>query len=386
MNKVIYTVITGGYDTPIEQPKQEGWYMVLLTDDKNIEAPGWKVIAFDPWSDPEKHSRRLKIMAHEYIDYDVYMYVDANYEITGQVDIDFKGGYLTVKHWKRRCIYEEARAVLRSGKDKPSIVKKQMTAYAKAKHPKNGGLFANGFFIRDRSADELCYRWWDEVNQHSHRDQLSLPYVNDGTVETINAVPKWLKLHNHRRYEKGNPDVYYFSPNRGDKKLGEWYNKHCELVPNDDDWICITDHDVMFLTPHSAKLIEDVIKLHGATYQLFSCLTNRLGLKYQTPYGMDHGRDVLAQVKIAEQHYSKHYTKVERCMKPTAGLFMLFQKKTWKDNKFMPGIVGRDGKFIDWQFSNGILKSGGKIGLMKGMYVYHLYRLGKSTRQIDHLR
>lgn len=385
---VIYTVVTGSYDTVRSKPVT-GFDMVVLTDDPGLKVEGWKTIAVEPWSDPKKLSRYLKIMAHLYIDADTYIYIDANYEITGDLNQalkNYKGGYLAFNHPVRKCIYKEAERIGYVKKERESVLKKQMTAYYKAGYKVNKGLFANGFFIRDRSADQLCTEWWNQVNEYSYRDQLSLPYVNKGRVRSMGLPSGLLHLHPHQKYKITTPNVYYFSPNRGDKMLGEWYNRHCELVPNDTDWICLTDHDAMFLHPYSAKLIEDAIKQHGNEYDLFSCYTNRLGLKHQLPEGMDNDWGIRKNIEIANKYYDKYYCDVEQTSHATAGVFMLFQKKTWKANKFQDGIIGKDGAFIDWKFSNNILQSGGKIGILKGLFIYHLYRMWKKSTNIDHLR
>lgn len=182
------------------------------------------------------------------------------------------------------------------------------------------------------------------------------------------------------------PNIYYFTPMRGDKNLGSAINSHCELVKNEEDWICIIDQDTCFLYPFVSKQIEDVIEKHGETYQLFSCVTNRLGLDWQLPYGLSKDTNISNHYIIAEKHFKEYYDEVVESKSPTAGLFMLFKKKTWFNNKFEDGIITKHGVFIDWYFSASILKKGGKIGIMKGLYLFHYYRLHqKNAREYNHL-
>lgn len=175
--------------------------------------------------------------------------------------------------------------------------------------------------------------------------------------------------------------IYYFTPNRSDKNLGKACNDHCSIVPDSEDWICLMDQDIMFLNPHSAKLIEDVIEKYGSEYELFSCYTNRLKVEHQLPEGFDQEGDVRRNIEIANWYYNNYFSEVFEVKKGVAGLLMLFQKKTWERIKFKDGIIG-----VDWTFSNDVLRSGGKIGLMKGLYVYHLYRMFNKHSNIDHLR
>lgn len=168
--------------------------------------------------------------------------------------------------------------------------------------------------------------------------------------------------------------IWYFVPGCGQKKLGQTLNDHCGLVPNEDDWICIRDNDVAFLHPFINKQIEDILEKHGKYYSLFSCLTNRLGLSHQLPYGLMEDADVLKLNKAAQYHFDNFYDVIENSISPTAGLFMLFQKKTWDRTKFIDGICEK-GLFVDHQFSSAILRNGLKIGICKGIFAFHYYRM-----------
>lgn len=180
--------------------------------------------------------------------------------------------------------------------------------------------------------------------------------------------------------------IWYFSPGCGKKELGQRLNQHCELVPDGEDWICIRDNDVAFLTPHINKQIEDIVEKHGKDFHLFSCVTNRLGLSHQMPYGLMAETNILNLREISEHHFNNHYDEVENSISPTAGLFMLFQKKTWKNNNFIDGIC-ENGLFVDHQFSSRILRNGGKIGICKGIFAFHYYRLHqKNPLEHQHLK
>lgn len=399
MTKLIYTCIFGDYEQvqPINI-NTAGYKCVIFTDNKELVVKGWNTVYVEPKDCPKKQSREVKINVHKFHKSDIYIYVDANYYIKNRFDSllkrFFRGGYMTMPHPKRRCIYDEALEVIKQGKDEGNIVNAQMEKYQKENLPKRLGLFANGFFVRDNSFNDVCEDWYNEVYKHSHRDQLSLMYAlwkYNKKVSLINYgnARQFIQLMPHKKeqLQKSNdkPNIYYFVPGAGDKNLGRELNKHCEIVPNDDDWILIRDNDTCFLEPYINKQIEDIINKHGNDFEIFSCLTNRLGLKYQTPYGLMDESDVLNLREKAKYHYDNFYDEVVRCKQPTAGLFILFQKKTWLKHKFDEGLANAGG-FIDWRFTNGHLRKGSRIGICKGIFIFHYYRMHQdNAREYKHL-
>lgn len=66
-----------------------------------------------------------------------------------------------------------------------------------------------------------------------------------------------------------------------------------------------------------------------------------------------------------------------------AGLFMLFPKSVWKLCKFPENNIA-----FDDVFSKLVVSKGYKLGLIKGLYVYHQYRIWSDTptKERKHLR
>ena len=393
MNKLLYTACFGSYDT-VKPINQLNYDCILFTDNKDLSVKGWKTVFVEPNGNPRKQSRYVKMCPHLLVDgYELYVYIDANFEVINDLDIYvnacFRGGFLTQQHPKRNCIYKEADTILSLNKEARSVLEIQINEYRNNAHKHNAGLYQNGFLIRDNSANHMCELWYKEVEKHSYRDQLSLPYIVQKNRFVIDVMPikrmwSFLKLHSHS-VKPVNEDfrVFYFNPGRGDKNLGKAYNDHCEIVPNDNDWICMTDGDIMHLVPYWSKQIESIIKKHGNDYALISCVTNRLGLEWQLPKGFSDDPNVLNHYEIANELYNDKYDEVIRSNKPTAGLMMLFPKKTWNRIKFTEGLTG-GGKFIDWRFSESVMNIG-KIGIATGLYVFHFYRFNKEKRDISHL-
>lgn len=177
--------------------------------------------------------------------------------------------------------------------------------------------------------------------------------------------------------------IWWFTPGRGDKNIGRALNDHCALVQNEDDWIVTRDGDTMFLPPFWAKQVEDIIEEHGTKYQLFIPVTNRVASLKQRPFPKDfENYDILYHNGVAKKLFEEHYKEVERYKGFPAGLMLVFQKKTWNKVKFREDRID-----FDTIFGRSLMMNGYKIGLMKGLYVFHGYRIGQPNpmRYKEHL-
>jgi glycosyltransferase involved in cell wall biosynthesis len=164
--------------------------------------------------------------------------------------------------------------------------------------------------------------------------------------------------------------IWYSNPYSTSKNIGKALNDFCELIP-DKDWICLQDGDMIYLTPEWGKQIEDVVKSHGDKFGLIGCMTNRLGRSIQRVGEMDSNHEMLYHYEIAKELRDKNYGVVEDITKKkyVAGLFMLFPKLLWNKVNFKENNAA-----FDDVFSKEVTRKGYKLGLMKGLYVYHFYR------------
>lgn len=180
--------------------------------------------------------------------------------------------------------------------------------------------------------------------------------------------------------------IYYFAPFDSEKNIGRSHNHHCAIVPNAEDWICITDSDVLFLLPDTKKQIEDIIRKHGNDYQVFGCLTNRIVSPHQRYSGViDPFMEVNIMVhkELAGLLKRTLYDVVQETNINVAGFLMIFQKKTWDKYRFSDNSIRFDSEFTDK-----VKADGGKLAIMQGVYVFHDYRLGHENPMyyIDHLK
>ena len=219
MKVVLYTCITGGYDTLAEVPFQKsGIDLVCFTDDPGLryQTTSWTVRPV-----PEdllrlqkvRQQRLIKILPHRYLPgFDLSVWIDGNLTVKGDLSgflrgLDFsKGPFLTRRHPSRRCAYEAAKTVLKLGKDRSGRVPPQMDAYRREGFPENFGLEETNVIARlqgDPRCQLLCNTWAREVLERSHRDQLSLDYCRWKTGTGIGFLDfgmrgnPWVSLRQH---------------------------------------------------------------------------------------------------------------------------------------------------------------------------------------------
>jgi GT2 family glycosyltransferase len=160
--------------------------------------------------------------------------------------------------------------------------------------------------------------------------------------------------------------IWYTNPFSVEKHFGKAINEFCEIIPNDSDWIVIQDGDMMYLSPNWGEIIQKTIE-RNQDYSLLGCYTNRLRGLHQVHEGrFSNDHNILNHLEIAKGYSG---FEVEPC-KTIAGLFMAFPKSTWKK---VGGFIEK-GYTFDSDFSTKVRKAKMKIGLMKGLYVYHQYR------------
>lgn len=187
---VIYTCITGNYDTLIEPEKlSEGFDYVCFTNNNDIESKIWEIRPIPQeleYLSNVKQQRCIKINPHKYLpEYNLSIWVDANVslkkDVNKYIEDNCQDGCVFIgKHPTRDCIYEEQKSVILMKKDTHKNTDEQINRYKKEGFPKHYGLVQSCIVIR-RHNDEGCKRlmncWWKELEKGSHRDQLSFDYA-----------------------------------------------------------------------------------------------------------------------------------------------------------------------------------------------------------------
>lgn len=162
--------------------------------------------------------------------------------------------------------------------------------------------------------------------------------------------------------------VYYFTPFY-EKNLGLAYNKYCELVPNDDDWITLMDGDVMQLNMNWGQIWEKILN-QSQDAGIVTCLANRTFCKAQLAPKMFTVQDILVHRLMAKRLFNMNGYSVHILNQKITGFFFSFKKSTWKKvGKFIDGVLA-----IDYDFSQKVLDIGMDIRVATGFYVFHYYR------------
>ena len=397
--KAIFTVLLGGYDTLNHAPNFKGWDCILITDSKPMDSKGWQVKSVEPSNNPAKESRRYKFLSHRYLhEYDLVCYVDANMKLIKEPP----SNPIWFKHPKRSTVDSEAKAVIQLRKAPENVIRDQMLFYFSSGFPDNAGLYQNGFFVRSNRntiQNKLMEKTFEICQRYSMRDQIALPYAMWSTksrpenIRPNSVSRRFIAIQKHKKKESVKEEkkvqVHHITPGRSDKNFGKAVNQIVESLP-DEDWICLRDIDT--LPMYHEKFFQQCEEIaNSREFDLVGCMTNRLGLHYQLINGRkSNDPNILAHRIIAKDLFEEHGSKVYPLNQTIGGLLMLFPKSIWlKAGKFPEGGIEIKGHFIDYIFCKQVKKIRGKIGIAKGIYLFHYYRFdnGENTRTaIDHLK
>lgn len=176
--------------------------------------------------------------------------------------------------------------------------------------------------------------------------------------------------------------IHYIQPYRIDRNIGKAINDAIiQLRPEQNDWICLTDHDVCFLRPDSKAQLEEI--LAKADYDLLSPVTNRLAMNHQLINGMFDCYDMREHQKAANACHEEMHGVIDRTYSVLAAFCLCFKVSTWeKLGRFIENSMA-----FDSLFSYMALNEDMKLGIMRGIYVYHHYRAWSDnpTQEVSHL-
>lgn len=186
---VIYTAITGNYDTLWEPEIINNHYdYVCFTNNPDLKSSVWDIRLMDNDEnlDNIRLARKHKILCHKYLaEYDYSIYIDGKIKIIGNL-AEYVRKYgkssdmLCFPHFVRSCAYEEAIACVQYQKDNAEIILKQMQQYGNEGYPANNGMIDSACLVRSHKSEklqEILSVWWEEVKTKSRRDQLSVGYA-----------------------------------------------------------------------------------------------------------------------------------------------------------------------------------------------------------------
>ena len=204
----ILSALYGPYEWPKPVPPDLGVPALMMTDDPDLEAPGWTtcvvtdhLVKLDgyrgelPWTDP---AATVDMMRHKFWkchphmafrhagipDPDVIIWLDASMTITAESFVDKCLAALGDDDWSvtphpwRGCIYDEASFSAHLPRYHLLSLALQADFY-RSFHPPSWGLFATGASTRRMTplVKEIGEQWWHECCRWTHQDQVSLPVL-----------------------------------------------------------------------------------------------------------------------------------------------------------------------------------------------------------------
>lgn len=174
--------------------------------------------------------------------------------------------------------------------------------------------------------------------------------------------------------------VHVIIPYAPDKQFSKACNEAVAMI-GEQDWICIIDHDFMFLTPDS---IGDLYRYaEMCPDALLTCYTNRVGNRGQCLNGVISENDSMKAWVARAIRMRQAEPTVTEIPGVISGFLLLFSKKLWNDVSHFPDdktILG-----VDNAFSARVLNKGKKIYMMNNMLGWHSYRIHKDRRDKTHL-
>lgn len=189
---VVYTCISGNYDTLREPKVVEPGYDYICFTDQPFTSSTWIIKPIPKeLSDLSqvKRQRCIKTMPHKFLsEYDFSIWVDSNVDLKGNIEaykeangVNKENGYLFVgKHPVRDCLYTEMKACLDYKKASLSEMEPQIEGYRQEGMPEHFGLPQTCIMLRyhnDSRAIAFAEAWFEEIKNKCHRDQLSFTYV-----------------------------------------------------------------------------------------------------------------------------------------------------------------------------------------------------------------
>ena len=172
--------------------------------------------------------------------------------------------------------------------------------------------------------------------------------------------------------------LHIVEPYDNEKNLGRAYNEAMRYYP-EMDWVCLKDHDTLFLLPDTIRHISRYTELNPDA-GILTCYTNRLANGEQLlGYRCDENDMIRHHIKMAKTREQALYDTT-LLLKPISGFLMVIRKSTWDRVKFDEGCLGVDNKY-----HLKIVAAGLDVLRMNGIYVWHTYRLINGVRDKKHL-
>jgi hypothetical protein len=219
---VVYTVLTGGYETLNElQVIDPTVRAICFTDDPNLKSSTWDVVQIEPIfkSDPIRNQRLIKILGHPVLrQYEEWLYIDNTVrllKIPSLILDDYlvESDLAIPSHSFRKSVRAEFDVVKVQRLDSATRLNEQLVHY-QAHHPSSLEVqpLWNGIIARrpNQDVDKWAEIWASHVLRYSRRDQLSIVVALEETKPKFKRIEidnhssdyhEW-PIHNQRKVEQ----------------------------------------------------------------------------------------------------------------------------------------------------------------------------------------
>jgi hypothetical protein len=201
-DNVLYTAIFDNKDrVKIHSYINENFDYILFTDESTFAAQkqaisdsNWQVIVLPNSENPRLAAKEIKILSHKNVTkYKLSIWVDGSFKQIGDLNefsLMSEENFIAMKHPFKTCVYAEAAACGRLGKDNINVINRQVNKYLSEGYPKNNGLNMGGVLLRRKNIKVSAFnnKWWKEIKNGSIRDQISFPYLEWKTGLNIKSV------------------------------------------------------------------------------------------------------------------------------------------------------------------------------------------------------
>jgi hypothetical protein len=164
-----------------------GFDFVCFTD-QNITSKTWEIIKVEPELPAQRMARKIKILPHFYLPNAQYTFwLDASFQINCDLNDfwnkHFKSPLTAPAHPIRNCVYREIESCIANKRGDEDQLRRQSEIYKAQKVPNFGyNIITSGVLMREKTlgCTRMCEEWWEELSQHSARDQVAFAKISRG--------------------------------------------------------------------------------------------------------------------------------------------------------------------------------------------------------------
>ena len=317
---VIYTAILDNYDIlKLPENLDDRFEYVVYT---NTPLPDTGIFQIRPitffQNDATRSARFIKTHPHILFEgYDIAVWIDANIMITGNIYpevksfIDSEKVIGAVPHPKRKDIYEEINACIQRDKDEPEIMQEQCEIY-RNKNFQHSDLIESNFMmfkLQNEAVKDFFSTWWNEINNYSKRDQLSLNFSQKHNLD-------WYKLSEHPNSVRNHPS-FAFVPHKDFDSfaLETLFNKL--QVKSSNPYIGNTyfENKRPRIEAQNSLSIDIIVPIHNAMMDVQKCLESLCATRQSEQQKLiliDDGSDIPTADYLKSFKQDKPWVKLHR--------------------------------------------------------------------------